>query len=56
MNVRKTASRSDPRVLRSRRALGDALVELLHERRFDDITVQDILDRASVGRATFYAH
>jgi AcrR family transcriptional regulator len=56
MNVRKKASRSDPRVLRSRRALGDALVELLHERRFDDITVQDILDRASVGRATFYAH
>lgn len=43
-------------MLRSRRALGDALVELLHERRFDDITVQDILDRASVGRATFYAH
>jgi len=43
-------------VLRSRRALGDALVELLHERRFDDITVQAILDRAGVGRATFYAH
>ena len=38
MTVRKRASRSDPRVLRSRRALGDALVELLHERRFDDIT------------------
>lgn len=56
MNVRKKAPRSDPRVLRSRRALGDALVELLHERRFDDITVQDILDRAGVGRATFYAH
>jgi AcrR family transcriptional regulator len=43
-------------VLRSTRALGGALVELLHERRFDDITVQDILDRAGVGRATFYAH
>lgn len=56
MNVRKKAPRSDPRVVRSRRALGDALVELLHERRFDDITVQDILDRAGVGRATFYAH
>lgn len=56
MSVRKKASRSDPRALRSRRALGDALVELLHERRFDDITVQAILDRAGVGRATFYAH
>jgi AcrR family transcriptional regulator len=56
MNVRKKVLSSDPRVLRSRRALGDALVDLLHERRFDDITVQDILDRAGVGRATFYAH
>jgi AcrR family transcriptional regulator len=37
-------------------ALGTALVELLHERKFDDITVQDILDRAGVGRATFYSH
>jgi AraC-like DNA-binding protein len=56
MNVRKKTQPTDPRVLRSRRALGDALVELLHEQRFDDITVQDILDRAGVGRATFYAH
>ena len=56
MNVRKKVQPTDPRVLRSTRALGDALVDLLHERSFDDITVQDILDRAGVGRATFYAH
>jgi AcrR family transcriptional regulator len=56
MNVRKKAQPTDPRVLRSRQALGDALVDLLHEQRFDDITVQAILDRAGVGRATFYAH
>lgn len=56
MNVRKKDQPADPRVLRSTQALGGALVELLHERRFDDITVQDILDRAGVGRATFYAH
>jgi len=56
MNVRKNVQPTDPRVLRSKRALGDALVELLHERSFDEITVQDILDRAGVGRATFYAH
>jgi AcrR family transcriptional regulator len=56
MNVRKEVQPTDPRVLRSRRALGDALVDLLHEQRFDDITVQDILDRAGVARATFYAH
>ena len=47
---------TDPRVRRSVRALGDSLVALMHERAFDEITVQDILDRAGVGRATFYAH
>jgi AcrR family transcriptional regulator len=47
---------TDPRVRRSVHALGVALVELMHEREFDRITVQDILDRAGVGRATFYAH
>lgn len=46
----------DPRVERSTHALGRALIELVQERPFDDITVQQILDRAGVGRATFYAH
>ena len=48
--------RTDPRVHRSRERLGDALVALLLERPFDDIRVQDVLDRAGVGRSTFYAH
>ena len=46
----------DPRVRRSTHALGSALIELIQERDFDDITVQAILDRAGVGRTTFYAH
>ena len=50
------ARRLDPRVLRSREKLGDALVALLLERPFDSIRVQDVLDRAGVGRSTFYAH
>ena len=41
---------------RSRERLGDALVELLLQRPFDQITVQDVLDRAGVSRATFYSH
>ena len=47
---------ADPRVQRSTHALGRALIELVQERDFDEITVQHILDRAGVGRATFYAH
>lgn len=48
--------RVDPRVARTTGALGRALVALVEERAFDAITVQDVLDRSGVGRATFYAH
>ncbi|HEX8169226.1 MAG TPA: helix-turn-helix domain-containing protein [Thermoanaerobaculia bacterium] len=48
--------KSDPRVERTRDALGDALLGLMSERPFEAITVQDVLDRAGVGRSTFYAH
>ncbi len=50
------APKIDRRILRTRDALGDALVALMHEKNFDQITVQHVLDRAGVGRATFYAH
>ncbi len=46
----------DVRVLRTQRALGHALVELMLTQEFDAITVQDVLDRAGVGRSTFYSH
>ena len=46
----------DRRVLRTRDTLGDALVALMQEKNFDDITVQDLLNRAGVGRSTFYVH
>ena len=48
--------KTDRRILRTRDTLGDALVALMHEKNFDDITVQDVLDRAGVGRSTFYVH
>ncbi|HEY7099011.1 MAG TPA: TetR/AcrR family transcriptional regulator [Terriglobales bacterium] len=48
--------RADRRVLRTRDALGDALVSLMHEKPFDQITVQHVLDRAAVSRSTFYTH
>ena len=46
----------DRRAQRTRRLLGDALVALLSEKHYDAITVQDILERANVGRTTYYAH
>jgi AcrR family transcriptional regulator len=46
----------DRRVRRTRRNLTDALIGLIVERGYQAITVQDILDRADVGRSTFYAH
>ena len=46
----------DRRVRRTRAALQQALIELIVERGFDKVTVRDVLDRADVGRTTFYAH
>src|SRR5258705_12626457 len=46
----------DRRSARTQRSLSEALVELVKEKRFDDITVQEVIDRADVGRSTFYSH
>jgi AcrR family transcriptional regulator len=48
--------KADHRARRTRDALGDALVELMLQKPFDSIRVQDVLDRAGVVRSTFYAH
>lgn len=48
--------RGDRRVRRTRDLLRRALLDLIREKGFDRVTVQDIVDRADVGRSTFYAH
>lgn len=54
--VVRTTARVDRRILRTRDALGDALISLIQEKSFDEVTVQEVLDRAGIGRSTFYAH
>jgi AcrR family transcriptional regulator len=46
----------DLRVRRTRQLLRQALMELMPEKGFQAITVQDLSDRAMINRATFYEH
>src|SRR5258707_7406050 len=46
----------DPRVKRTRQLLQKALMELFTEKSMEEISIQDITERATVNRATFYAH
>jgi AcrR family transcriptional regulator len=52
----RTAKPLDRRVQRTRKLLQDALISMMIEKGYEATTVQDIIDRANVGRATFYAH
>ena len=50
------AKAEDRRVQRTRTLLLDALLDLIAEKGYAAVTVQDIVDRANVGRSTYYAH
>jgi len=50
------AESTDPRILRSRRMLMDALVRLMTQKELADISIQEIADEATLNRATFYLH
>ena len=52
----KEQRKPDQRIRRTHERLGMALITLIQERPIDDVTVQEVLDRASVGRSTFYLH
>ena len=58
--VRKSADSApaapDRRVRRTRKLLHDAFISLVIEKGYEKTTIQDILDRADVGRSTFYVH
>lgn len=48
--------KTDRRILKSKKALRDALVELIQEKGYDAVSVEEITQRANLGRATFYLH
>ena len=51
-----TDQRQDRRSQRTQQALMDAIIALLAVKSYDEISINDIIDRANVGRSTFYAH
>jgi AcrR family transcriptional regulator len=54
MKIQK--NKDDPRVKRTRQLLKDAFISLVQEKDFESITIRDITEKATVNRATFYAH
>ncbi len=50
------ARRMDRRVQRTRKLLRESLMALILEEGYDTISIQDITDKANLGRATFYLH
>jgi len=43
-------------VEKSKKAIKDALLEIMYEKDFNDITVSELLKKANISRGTFYAH
>lgn len=56
MKKTNVQNRPDRRSQRTRQLLSNALIALMLEKPYHDITVQEIVERANVGRSTFYAH
>lgn len=46
----------DRRILKTQESMKKAVLELMTEKNFDDITIQDIADRANINRGTIYLH
>lgn len=54
--IASNAKGDDRRVARTRSLCEQALLSLIKEKPFESISVQDIIERANIGRATFYLH
>src|SRR5512140_447377 len=54
--IQPAKNKIDRRIQRTRQSLRAALLELIKEKSYDDISIEEITERANVGRATFYLH
>jgi len=54
--MNSTNPKIDRRILRTQKLLWEALIDLIQEKEYSEITIQDIADRANVNRVTFYLH
>jgi AcrR family transcriptional regulator len=48
--------KDDRRIQRTRKVLRESMLQLILDRGYDDISIQDVTDKANLGRATFYLH
>jgi AcrR family transcriptional regulator len=55
-NATMKDEKQDRRSQRTRQLLNEALVALMLEKSYDAITISDIIERANIGRSTFYSH
>lgn len=53
---KKTQKPVDRRIQKTKKYLSDAFIALILEKGYEAVTVQEIIDKANVGRSTFYAH
>ncbi|HTP60043.1 MAG TPA: TetR/AcrR family transcriptional regulator [Spirochaetia bacterium] len=49
-------TKTDPRVARTRKLIEDAFLDVMNEKGFEELSVQDVADRAGINRVTFYSH
>jgi AcrR family transcriptional regulator len=49
-------NKPDRRTEKTRQSIYNALIDLMQEKKYSNITIQEIIDRANVGRSTFYSH
>ena len=53
---KKEAKPADRRVQKTKKLLSDALIALIIEKGFESVSIKDIIEKANVGRSTFYTH